>query len=130
MKELFDLLVRLVTAVEKIAANGGGGFVADKAEKTEKPKKEKPEKAAVDPKPEPEKKANPFGDDDETPPARTKEEVRKMLTDYANATDNDTALKALADVTSNKAGRVPDIKAEEYSKVYDAISKLLAATKK
>ena len=130
-EKLLEVLLRIAAALEKLAA--GGTAVSDSA-KPEKPKKEKGEKAA-DPKPETKEtekpKSNPFGDDDDAPaPQRTKEEVRKLLTEYANATNNDTALEALAKATSNKAGRVPDIKPEEYGKVYDAIAPLLAATKK
>jgi outer membrane biosynthesis protein TonB len=134
MKELFDLLVRLVTAVEKIAANGGGGFVAEKAE-TEKPKKTKPatDKPA-DPKPEekPAPKKNPFADEEDAPsePAVTKEQVRKVLSDYAQATNNDIALTALGKNTSNAASKMGDIKPEDYSRVFKAISALLAETKK
>lgn len=131
LEKLLEVLIRIAVALEKVAANGGGGFVAEKNEtKAEKPKKEKAEKAAAETKPEPEKKPDPFGDDDAPAPKRTKEEVRKVLTEYANATSNDVALGELAKVTSNKAQRVPDIKVEEYTAVFDAFSKLLEATKK
>lgn len=135
LESFISLFTRLVVAVEAIAANGGGGFVAAKAEaaKADKPKKEKAEKAA-DPKPEekPAPKKDPFADDDETPavPAVTKDQVRAALTELANATDNAKALEFLAANTSNKAGKMGDIKAEDYSTLHAATVKAIAATKK
>ena len=130
MKELFDLFTRLVLAVEKLAA-GGGTTAAEEPKKAEKPKKEKPAEPKPEEKPAPKK--DPFGDDDDNaPPAVvvTKEQVRKALSDYANATNNETALGELAKCTTNKAGRVPDIKPEEYAEVFKKITALLEATKK
>jgi hypothetical protein len=136
MKELFELFTRLVTAVEKIAANGGGGFVAEKTEaKAEKPKKEKAEKPAADPKPEAkaEIKKDPFADDDEpaaAPVVVTKEQVRAALTAYANATSNDVALALVAANTSNKAATMGQIKPEDYATLFAVVTKATAETKK
>lgn len=125
-EKLLEVLARIAAALEKLAAGG----TAPEG-KPEKPKKEKPAKEETKAAEPETKKADPFADD-ETPaaPKRTKEEVRKVLTDYANATSNEKALEELAKVTSNKAQRVPDIKPEEYDKVYAAFEPLLAATKK
>lgn len=138
MKELFDLFTRLVTAVEKIAANGGGGFVAEKGDtaKAEKPKKEKAEKSAAEQKPEdkkPEIKKDPFADDDEpatAPVVVTKEQVRAALTAYANATSNDVALALVAASTSNKAATMGQIKPEDYATLLAVVTKATAETKK
>jgi hypothetical protein len=135
LEKLIELLTRLVVAAETIAKAPVLGLPAGSTETASRKRKntesndvakpeEKKEEAAAP-------KKNPFAEDDETPAVkRTKEEVRKALTDYANATDNDTALKALAKHTSNGAQKIGDIKPDDYNVVFDEISKLIAATKK
>lgn len=141
LEKFVELLTRLVVAVEKIAANGGGGFVADAPkEKKEKAKKEPATSATgaagstTTPTSEsaPAPKKNPF-EDDETPapkPTVTKAQVRAVLTDYANATSNEKGLEALAKYTSNAAAKMGDLLEADYGKVFEEVSKLLEATKK
>jgi len=136
LEKLLEVLIRIATALEKLASAPTTGNPP--AENTEPAKRTRStrttaaaeEKTAAAAAEQEKLKSNPFADDEAAAPKRTKEEVRKTLTDYANATSNEKALEELAKVTSNKAQRVPDIKPEEYNAVFDAFSKLLAEAKK
>jgi len=139
LEKFFELFTRLVVAVEKIAAAPVTGY-APPAEKASRKGKETAATAtgAASSTPSqtsetaPAPKKNPFADDDEPAPKPTvtKAQVRQVLTDYANATSNEKGLEAMAQFTSNKAQKMGDLLEADYAKVFEEVSKLLAATKK